>query len=267
MISVPLGRLAPDSLTLASGELHVWRSRLDMASCEQASLEETLSHDERLRAARFRFGKDRDRFVLARGVLRNILGRYLGSDPAQLRFSYGPFGKPVLASECNIGDFRFNLSHCQGVALFAFTRTREVGIDLERMQENMAEEAIAERFFSCTELSVLRSFSWNTRREAFLRCWTSKEAYLKARGEGLRIDLNTFDFSTIAVEPSCKITDEKSHWLVSTFNPFPNYVAALAAERDDYQAYLWDWQIGPPTKLNPIECIQPPRPVVLHKFT
>lgn len=138
----------PIQLILGNDEVHVWRAALNVtASCIQ-SLQRTLTTDERARAERFHFQKDRDHFIVARGQLRAVLGRYLDVEPSQLRFSYGPYGKPSLARESGGGDICFNVSHAGGLALYAVTRGRDIGIDVERIGTDFANEQVADRFFS-----------------------------------------------------------------------------------------------------------------------
>ena len=136
------------------------------------------SGNERERAARFHFQKDRDHFVAARGILRLILGHYLDQPPEQLRFSYGPFGKPSLAGEADGQQLQFNVSHARGLALYAFARGRALGIDIEYVRADLAGDEIAERFFSRQEVSALRALPENARTHAFFNCWTRKEAYM-----------------------------------------------------------------------------------------
>ena len=108
-------------LKLGSDEVHVWRASLDVTALQVQSLQQSLTGDERKRAVRFYFCKDREHFIAARGLLRLILGCYLDIEPAQLRFWYSPYGKPALASEFGKNRLRFNVSHSHGLALYAIT--------------------------------------------------------------------------------------------------------------------------------------------------
>jgi 4'-phosphopantetheinyl transferase len=181
--------LLPQRMTVATDQVHVWHAPLDISPSEVAGLEETLAPDELSRAARFRHATDRQRFVTCRGMLREILSRYAGEAPAQLDFCYGPCGKPRLKSANGAHRLRFNVSHSQGLAVFAIARDREVGIDIERFQTDFAWEEIAASFFSAQEVNVLYSLPVQDRYEAFLIAWTCKEACAKARGDGLSIPL------------------------------------------------------------------------------
>ena len=129
--------------------------------------------DERQRAGRFHFEKDRGEFIVGRALLRTLLGRYGHREPSQLEFHYGASGKPRLAGEDP--SLRFNLSHSHGLALYAFSRGRELGIDVEQIRSNADAKKIAERFFSSQEVATLRALPAHEREKAFFDCWTRKE--------------------------------------------------------------------------------------------
>ncbi len=236
----------PAHLTLAEDEVHVWRAHLDLAPAQVRELLRTLTPDERARARRFRFRRDRDRFIVARGVLRAILGRYLGVDPGRLRFRYSPYGKPALADEFEDEGIRFNLAHSQGIALYAVSRGRDVGVDVEYVRADLADERIAERFFSPREVAMLRAVPAEQRREAFFHCWTRKEAYVKARGEGLSLPLDQFDVSLAPGEPAALLSTpgdppEVTRWSLRALDPGPGYIAALAVEGNGWRLRCWQW--------------------------
>ncbi len=236
----------PKNLTLGNDEVHVWRAALNVQASHVQCLRRTLTADERSRAERFHFQKDREHFIVARGLLRAILGRYLDVEPSQLRFSYSPYGKPSLARESGSGDLCFNVSHADGLALYAVTRGRQLGVDIERVRADLADEQVAERFFSQQELAELRTFSGSMRSQAFFNCWTRKEAYIKARGEGLSLPLDQFDVSLAPGGPAALLStagnpQEAFRWSLRELNPGSGYVAALAAEGDDWQLKCWQW--------------------------
>lgn len=222
-------------------EVHVWRAALEADPADLERLQETLAPDERARAAQFHFPKDRRHFLAARGALRDILARYLHREPARLQFRYGAAGKPALATVSEGHELRFNLSHSDGLALYAITRGGEIGIDVERIRAEVAEERVAERFFSAQEVSALRGLPTHLQAEAFFNCWTRKEAYVKARGEGLRIPLDSFDVSLIPGAPAAFLRGAESQWSLQAFIPAPDYVAAVAAEGRDWRMRLWQW--------------------------
>lgn len=185
----PRGAAAPDELTVGTDEVHVWRACLERPPHVVAQLRRLLSPDERQRADRYRFERDRSRYIVGRGLLRRLLGRYCVCSAEEVRFEYGRFQKPELADR---GPW-FNLSHSGSLALYAVTGIGEIGIDVELDDTAFAQERIAERFFSASEVAVLRSLPRRLQGEAFLSCWTRKEAFIKARGDGLSLPLDSFD--------------------------------------------------------------------------
>jgi 4'-phosphopantetheinyl transferase len=236
---------APEHPYTAGGEVHVWRARLDLAGARLQQLWDSLSADERERAGRFHFRRDREHFVAARGVLRNVLSRYLGAEPRLLRFTYDAYGKPSLCGEA-VDQLRFNLSHSNGLALYAVTLGREVGVDVEWVREDFASLEIAEHFFSPREVSALRALPPGERTQAFFDCWTRKEAYIKARGEGLSHPLHKFTVSLTPCEPAALLcTDEDvleaARWSLVELFPGVGYRAALAVEGVVPLLRAWHW--------------------------
>ncbi len=234
-------------MKLANDEVQVWRAALDLAPHRLAQLNRMLTPDERERAARFRFARDRLRFVAARGVLRELLARCLGCEASALRFSYGPRGKPALAGSPGNG-LRFNVSHSAGTALFALALGREVGVDLEALQQNTAHADIAGRFFSQHERDALDALPGAARPLAFLRCWTRKEAFIKATGDGLSFPLDRFDVALderhsalLAVHDEPQATER---WLLRDLPAGYGFVAALAAERRDWRLRMFNYDIA-----------------------
>ena len=206
----------------------------------------TLSADEKERAARFYFQRDREHFIVARGALRAILGRYLQRDPTRVGFRYSPHGKPALAMEAPGEGLRFNISHSHGLALCAVTRGREIGVDLERVRSIANLEQIAERFFSPGENAEPRALPARVKAEAFFNGWSRKEAYLKARGDGLSLSLDQFDVSLASGEPARLPRNQREprdvgRWPLQELPPVFGYVAALAVEGHGLQIRGWQW--------------------------
>jgi 4'-phosphopantetheinyl transferase len=244
--SVSPWRSAGKDLVLNNNEVHVWRAALDHNPSHRHSLVDTLSEDEQARAARFYFQIDRQRFVVARAALRDILGGYLKRAAKSVSFCYGPHGKLALAQDSGKNTIHFNLSHSNGVAVYAITRGREIGIDLEFIREDLEVELLAERFFSQHEIATLRGLPDSLRKYAFFLCWTRKEAYLKARGEGLSLPLNQFDVSLIPGEPAALLStqadpDEALRWFLQELSIGPSYVSALAVEGHSGPLSCWQW--------------------------
>lgn len=225
----PCGARVPAGPPHLAASLDIWYAWLVASRAEVDALRVMLSADERERATRFVFKRDRRRFIVARSVLRTILGRYLGCTPADVRFTYGAHGKPVLLDDAR--ETRFNLAHSEDFAVYAVTRGRDVGVDVERVRHRFAFTEIAERFFSAAERAALQRLPPRQRARAFFRCWTRKEAYVKARGDGLTFPLADFDVSLspdeaprllrVAHDPS-----EPSRWWMTALYPVPGYVAA-----------------------------------------
>jgi 4'-phosphopantetheinyl transferase len=233
-------------LILPDSHVHIWRASLDVAPALLETLCGTLAADERARAARFRFARDRARFIAGRGVLRAILARYLERAPGAITFRYGPSGKPALHDENGSDDLRFNVSHAGGVALYAMTRGREIGVDIEATRTEIETERIAARFFSPREIATLRSLPPEQRHDAFFRCWTRKEAYVKARGAGITTALDAFDVSLAPDEPAAILAIREAgaagHWSLHHLVPGPGAVGAVAVAGERVQVACWQWQ-------------------------
>lgn len=171
-------------------EVDVWPFDMDQAvAASMADVMRPLSSDERARAMRYRFERDRRRYIAGRSAMRHVLARYTASSPRSLAFAYGPQGKPSLAEYPSV---RFNIAHSEGMAILVVTRDREIGVDIEVVREGFAEDRIAEHFFSPDEVEVLRGLPSAEQEQAFFECWTRKEAFLKAKGGGLSLPLDSF---------------------------------------------------------------------------
>jgi len=238
-----LWQTPPEELCLSVNDVHIWRIALDIPANPIAELKETLTPDERQRAERFYFEKDRKRFIACRGLLRQILARYLNLAPEQLRFAYGSHGKPELANT-NIGDrIFFNVSHSQDLALFAITKARFVGIDLEYRRPMPDAQQLAKRFFSHREYEIISSLLPPQQEEMFFRIWTVKEAFLKATGEGL-VGLQQVEVSLIPDESvNLEIMENDSltskHWFCRELNLARNYIGALVVEGNDWDLHYF----------------------------
>ena len=240
-------RAIPGEL-IYSNEVHVWRVFLDLTTLQSESLLGILSADELARAGRLRFERDQKRFIVARGILRKILGRYLGKNPHKLRFEYTSHGKPVLATNSGYDTLSFNLSHSDAFALYAVTRGRNIGIDIERVRDDVAVEQIAQRFFSQGEISSLERIHKNKRSEVFFQYWTRKEAFLKATGEGVSFPMEQCDVSLISgrvLSPITLLGDnrESSCWYGQDLFPGHGYAAAIAVEGGDWDLSCWHYSV------------------------
>lgn len=233
---------------LEAGDVHVWRVSLHTASAPAQKLHRLLADDEVNRAQRFYFSRDRDNFVVVRGLLRVLLGAYLQIPPQAIKFQYGAGGKPLLASDQTHVALDFNLSHSRELALLAFTYNQAIGIDLEYVQPEIVWEQIAERFFSPQEIASLRALPDNLQPAAFFNCWTRKEAFIKATGEGLSRPLDQFSMSLVPDEAARLLTiqgkpDELSKWFVQDLQPRPGYAAAIVVRNPVKQVYRWEYPL------------------------
>jgi 4'-phosphopantetheinyl transferase len=226
---------APISVEASTEEVHLWLASIDIAAAEVELLHEILANDERERAARFHFERDRNRFIAGRGLLRILLGRYLRKPPADVSFGYGANGKPFVSGLEN--RFYFNLSHSAGLALYGFTLGHRIGVDVENVDHSLDVESIASRFFSAQEVAVLMALPPGQRRKAFFACWTRKEAYIKARGEGLSFGLTDFSVSVAPSDPPALLNvrrepGETARWRYLPIDAGSSYVAAAAVEAE-----------------------------------
>lgn len=237
---------APPRPSLDGGEVHVWRAALARTASEVEALKRLLSEDELSRAERFHFPRDRSSFVVARGTLREILSLYVGLPPGLLRFGYNAFGKPELINAPGRTPVRFNLSHAGGLALYAVAAGREVGVDVEAVRESVPCEELAARFFSRRETAAMLALPAGERRAAFFECWTRKEAYIKGRGEGLSLPLDSFDVSLAPGEPAALLAARDgrpgaARWSLRELTAGPGYAAALAVEGSGWRLRCWHW--------------------------
>jgi len=242
-----------ENLDVQPHQVDVWRIFLDLPSEAIKVLENSLSHSESQRAARFHFQRDRNRYIVAHASLRDILGRYLGVKTGQLAFTTNAYGKPVLVNH----NIAFNLSHSSSYALIAVAEDRKVGVDIECVRPDIEYENVARRSFSQREMAEFRSLPIDQKVLAFFLCWTRKEAYIKARGLGLSIPLDSFDVSLTPGKPA-KLRyaemhpDDAAGWTLKSLDISPDYAAALVIEdrmlmdpgsvNATEEVRCWDWQ-------------------------
>lgn len=179
---------------LPAGHIHVWRAIVDLPIARLQVYKETLSSDEQERAQRFKGSQHRRRFTAARGILRHILARYLRTSPRDIQFKSGPFGKPFLQDPTG-QPLHFNVSHSRQLALYAISRDLEVGIDLEEDRDSLDYAGVAERICGPEEFTVFQNLPEAEQRVAFFRCWTRKEAFVKALGKGFSFPLQNVTVS------------------------------------------------------------------------
>lgn len=229
---------------LQDHEVHLWQASL---TCDNTQLDiyaPYLSPDERERAARFKFEHLQRRFIAGRGILRVLLGRYLAIAPTTIQFTYGTHGKPFLNSARHPNPLSFNLAHSQDRALFAFSRTGTLGVDIEHLRQDVDALALSQRFFTKREHWAIADLQSNQRVLAFFCLWTCKEAYLKATGEGLaglqtvEIDILPDGIVRLWQRQSRSSETGSTHWHVHQCWPRAGYVGAIALNRDRSQHQL-----------------------------
>ena len=223
-------------------DIHLWTASLSVTGTEKYSLVEVLSPDERKRADAFRFEKHRNSFIVGRALLRFILARYLRQAPAGITFRYGANGKPALDAAEPI--LHFNLAHSENRVVYAVSEAGELGVDIERVRSLPECESIARHFFSSEECAQLLSVPANERAESFFNCWTRKEAYLKAVGDGLMVPLNSFQVSLLPDQPAAfiRLTGDRypvSQWSLFHLNFPDGYIGALAIPLPSCTLHWW----------------------------
>jgi 4'-phosphopantetheinyl transferase len=236
----------PDQLH--TSEVHLWSVSLDTPSEKSGYFRSTLSADEKERADRFLKIEDCELYTITRGALRSFLGAYLAIEPREVEFAYGALGKPsLLHMDGAHAALNFSVSHSGGQALLGFARGRRIGVDLERVSADADVLELAERYFSSNEFETLRSLTAELQHEAFYCGWTRKEAYLKARGEGIFFGLERVEVSLIPGERAVikKVSDDPNvseNWILEHLLPAPNYIGAVAAEGHDLTFRFFRWE-------------------------
>ena len=238
--------LSPPSIVCSPSihEVHLWRTNLDLQIEQIQELAQLLCADEKNRAARFYFEQHRNRFIVARGQQKVILGNYLGIAPTQIEFVYSSRGKPNLAPSCNGKRLQFNVSHSQDLALYGFACDRAIGVDLEYLRPMDDANQIAQRFFSARESATIKSLPEPEKSLAFFQVWTAKEAYLKATGDGIGSSLDRVEISFLPNEPLRLLAvdgDEEAaaRWRLDSLTPAANYIATIAVEGHDWVLSCW----------------------------
>lgn len=223
---------APEPLMLGPRDVHVWKAPSRASQDGLRQYLESFSEDERARAARFHFERGRVNYICARGVLRELLGRYLSVAPAAVQLAYTSHGKPVL-DPAHASDVQFNLAHSGDLVLLAFARAGRVGIDVERCRPDFDGQRIADRFFTELESSRLRASSESERVAAFTRQWTRKESFIKAHGEGLSYPLNAFSIiedNSGALRIEADTSPNADVWHIEDIDAGEDYAAAITIE-------------------------------------
>lgn len=235
-----------DIVPLSPETAHIWMVDLSFVDTRSVAYYDLLSEDERDRASRFKFVKDRNNYIVCRAVLRKLSAQYLKMKPQEICFEYTDFGKPRFALETAIN---FNVSHSGDVAVIGFIENQTIGIDIELIKQDFDVLEIAHNFFSKKELYALKRLPEYLNYLGFYRCWTRKEAFVKAEGSGLSFPLNSFAVSIDSDETASLLETnwdekEKDKWTLYPFVPVQNYIAALAVKSKVISAVVNKWQHG-----------------------
>jgi 4'-phosphopantetheinyl transferase len=243
-----LRSVGPQKISL--GTVHVWQFEIALPRDQADRYRDILSPDENQRADRFYFDRDRIRFIAARAAMRSILAGYLNAAPSEIIFSYAANGKPGLAGGLNESGLKFNLSHSHDRALLGVVSNFCIGVDIEFIKYEFASDEIAQRFFAPGEVSRLRAIPEMERASAFFSCWTRKEAYIKAVGQGLSLPLDSFE---VAFGPGVQASllqvntspEEAARWRMYSIPAAEGYAAAIIVEGKDHKIEYreWDWRL------------------------
>ena len=229
----------PGAPELPEGQLHLWRVLLDVLPADESC----LTPDEQIRAGKLIHAHSRHRFITMRSALRSVLSQYLQISPGSLVFTYGEHGKPALSEEQNEPDLRFNVSHSGPLGILGVASGSELGVDVETRQNVVDYMSIARRFFAPSEYAGLSEIPEPQRHRAFLRCWTRKESYIKALGQGLACSLKSF---AVSVSPDMSQDALLEHscpgaYHVSDVALPEDFCAAIAIEGRDRLRRCWTY--------------------------
>lgn len=221
---------------LSNNKIHIWSASLKQPAEDTRFFLQILSSDEQARAKRFYFERDEKRYIAGRGMLRILLGNYIGVEPAQIKFIYNFYGKPALAPIFNTKNLQFNLSHSKDQAVYAFNWDEPIGVDIEYIQPMKDMDDLASQFFTSGECALIHSLAAYQKQETFFKIWTCKEAYLKANGSGLTVPINQVEVSFLK-DGAALLTsiggnkEQAAQWHMSIFTPIKGYQAAHAIKR------------------------------------
>jgi 4'-phosphopantetheinyl transferase len=237
--------LPPAEFDLPEGEVHLWSARLDLPEGLLQKCAGVLWEDEVQRAQRFRMGSLRNHYIAGRGMLRLLLTHYLPAEPASFPLIYQAHGKPELGLSWKTSGLEFNVSHSHGLAIYAFTRGRPIGVDVESIRPMPNAAALMERFFSAEEVHQWQQMPAPRQLRAFFQGWTRKEAWLKAVGSGLSFPLDEF---CVTLDGPARVLsihgnrDEAAQWWLESHEPCDGYVAAVAMQ--GHAAAVKSWRFG-----------------------
>ena len=225
----------------------VWKINLQHLNPDQSSYNRFLSDQELEKSKRFYFEKDQRRYVQSHAILRMILGEILGVSPITLQFISNRFGKPYISSQHGYSELFFNLSHSQSGVVIAVSQGIECGVDIEYQRDVFPSREIAEHFFSKVEIRSLLALPPEQQKEGFFNCWTRKEAFIKAKGQGLTIPLDSFDVSLVPGEAARLLQsrlepDDSERWSLVHLDTWNQYSSALCAQSKNISYVIEEWE-------------------------
>ncbi len=229
------------NLALARDRVIVWRVDLDVDERRVMAMRHLLTPDEVARADRYKFDRHRRRFTMARAILRTQLGHYLNKAPKSVVIQTTSFGKPFVDQPFASNAVRFNVSHSHELALIAFTQDAPIGVDLEWRYISVDHMSIANKYFSAEEVRQYVALPPEQQEIAFYNCWTRKEAYIKAIGEGLSHPLDDFIVAFLPGEPARLVSDRSDPdapkiWQFAALNLHEDYASAICVKKSDVSA-------------------------------
>ena len=229
------------SLPVRKNEVHVWLVRTNDKSSSPDDFKDLLSRVEQDRALRFKFETDQRRYITSHAAVRSILSNYVNGPARALQFAEGPYGKPKLAPSHATERIEFNLSHSHELALIAVAQGREIGVDVEWIREAFAFDEVAQRFFTTREVAALHALPFHLQLDAFYKCWTSKEAFLKAKGTGLTGQLDEVEI--VLADHAVRVKGTIPNFSLVELTVNRDYEAALVAKGAEPQLsyYAWRW--------------------------
>jgi 4'-phosphopantetheinyl transferase len=224
----------------------VWKINLHHLNPDQLFYYKYISDDEIEKSRRFYFEKDQRRFVQSHAILRMILAEIIKIPPRNIEFLMNPFGKPYIMRRSDQPEVFFNLSHSEAGVLIAVSEGYECGVDIEYQKEDIPSREIAGHFFSENELKIFLALPQDQQKEAFFNCWTRKEAFIKAKGKGLSIPLDSFDVSLAPDEPARLLqsrleSDDIQQWFLVHLETWYQYSAALCVHNKRTTYHLVEW--------------------------
>ena len=229
-------------LTLRDGELHIWRTKVSKNEYNLEFYWNLLSQDEQVRAKEFYFVRDRNRYIIARGILRSLIANYAGITPENILFKYTEYGKPYLAVNNDFSEIKFNLAHSKDSIVYAFTQNIDVGIDIEFINKDFVMEDVVNYCCSKQEQSILQKLSRFEKHYYFYKLWVIKEALVKAMGIGLSYDLRQIHINfgkNKLINPINIINNDKINWTTDVFLSYNDYYSAFAVKNQMEKVFFF----------------------------